>query len=89
MWDQIEALAKLLAPAHDRLQQYVLSQPVIDADDTYWRLMGEKGKREGGEGKRWQAWAIVAPDAVCYRIEDSHSSEATKPAFRSLLSDPA
>jgi len=78
LWDQIDALAKLLAPAHDRLQQYVLSQPVIGADETYWRLMGEKGKREGGDGKRWQAWAVVAPDAVCYRIEDSRSSEAAK-----------
>lgn len=78
LWDQIEALAKLLAPAHDRLQAYVLSQPVIGADETYWRLMGEKGKRQGGEGKRWQAWAIVAPDAVCYRIEDSRSTEAAR-----------
>lgn len=78
LWDQIDALAKLLAPAHDRLQQYVLEQPVIGADETYWRLMGEKGKREGGDGKRWQAWAVVAPDAVCYRIEDSRSSEAAK-----------
>lgn len=78
LWDQIEALAKLLAPAHDRLQNYILNQPVIGADETYWRLMGAKGKREGGDGKRWQAWAIVAPNAVCYRIEDSRSAEAAQ-----------
>jgi len=38
--------------------------------------MGEKGKREGGDGKRRQVWAIVVPDAVCYRIEDSRSADA-------------
>ncbi len=78
LWNQIEALAKLLAPAQERLGKYVLSQPVIGADETHWRVMGAKGKTEGGEGKRWQAWAIVCPNAVNYRIEDSRSAEAAE-----------
>jgi len=76
LWDQIEALAKLLAPAHDRLQKHVLSQSVIGADETHWRMMSAKGKKAGGDCKRWQVWAIVAPNAVCYRIEDSRSADA-------------
>jgi transposase len=40
--------------------------------------MGAKGKKDGGDGKRWQAWAIVCPEAVSYRIEDSRSIEAAE-----------
>lgn len=78
LWNQVEALAKLLGPAKERLGKYVLSQPVIGADETHWRVMGAKGKADGGDGKRWQAWAIVCPNAVNYRIEDSRSSEAAE-----------
>jgi transposase len=54
----------------------VLSQPAIGADETTWRLMGAEGKRQGGEGKKWQTWAVVAPDAVSYKILDSRSAAA-------------
>lgn len=70
LWDQLNALAEWLAPVHERLHAYVLSQPVIGADETFWRLM------ESGENKRWQTWAICAPDAVSYRIRDSRSAAA-------------
>ena len=76
LWDQLNALGRVLQPVHDRLQHYVLSHDVIGADETHWRLMAAKGKRNGGDAKRWQAWAITAPDAVCYRIQDSRSAEA-------------
>jgi len=70
LWDQLNALAKWLTPVHDRLHAYVLSQPVIGADETFWRLM------EIGQNKRWQTSAVCAPDAVSYRILDSRSSAA-------------
>jgi transposase len=71
LWDQINALARWLKPAHEALHRYVLAQPVIGADETFWRMM------EGnGENKRWQTWAVVAPDAVSYRIQDSRSADA-------------
>ena len=71
LWDQVNALARWLGPAHEALQKYVLEQPVIGADETFWRLM------EGnGENKRWQTWAVVAPNAVSYRILDSRSAAA-------------
>ena len=76
LWDQINALAHVLEPVHERLHAHVLSQPVIGADETTWRLMGAEGKRQGGEGKKWQVWAAVAPDAVSYRILDSRSAAA-------------
>ena len=85
LWDQINILAKHLEPAYERLQGYVLSQAVIGVDETHWKLMGEKGKKNGGKGKHWQAWAIVCPDAVHYSFEDSRSAETA----RSVLGDYA
>ena len=71
LWDQINALARHLQPAHEALRNHVLAQPCIGADDTFWRLM------EGnGDNKRWQTWAVVAPNAVSYRILDSRSAAA-------------
>lgn len=69
LWDQLNALAKHLAPAHERLHAHVLSHPVIGADETFWRLM-----EGGGDNKRWQTWAVIAPNAVSYRIRDSRSA---------------
>ena len=71
LWDQLNALARWLEPAHAALHKSVLAQPVIGADETFWRLM-----EGGGENKRWQTWAVVAPDAVSYRIQDSRSAAA-------------
>jgi transposase len=65
---QLNALAKWLAPVHKRLHQHLLAQPVIGADETFWRLM------ESGENKRWQTWAVCAPNAVSYQIRDSRSA---------------
>lgn len=70
LWDQLNALGKRLAPAGEALHRYVLSQPVIGADETFWRLM------EGGDNKRWQTWAVAAPNAVSYQIKDSRSAAA-------------
>lgn len=76
LWDQLSALGRVLQPAYDRLGAEVLSAPVIGVDETHWRLMGEKGKKQGGAGKRWQVWAAVSDHGVHYRIEDSRSAEA-------------
>lgn len=76
LWDQINALATHLQPAYERLQTYVLAQAVIGVDETHWKLMGETGKKKGGKGKRWQAWAICCPDAVHYSFEDNRGLDA-------------
>jgi transposase len=72
LWDQIERLARLLMPAYAALVAYVLSKPVIGADETRWPLLGSKSPG------RWHAWAIAAPDAVAYQIHDSRSMEAAR-----------
>lgn len=73
LWDQLNALAKWLGPVHKALHAHVLAQPVIGADETFWRLM-----ENGGDNKRWQTWAIIAPEAVSYRICDSRSADAAE-----------
>lgn len=77
LWDQIEALARALAPAHDRLHDFALTHPAIGVDETRWPLLGDP---EGA--KRWQAWTIAAPAAVVYRIHDSRSTEAAKKVLK-------
>lgn len=73
LWDQLNALARVLAPVHDALQAHVLSQSCVGADETHWKVMGLKGAH--GKTKRWQAWAVSAPDAVCYRIKAGRGLE--------------
>lgn len=82
LWDQIKALSDLLQPVYFRMQDYVLSQSVIGADETSWRLLGTKAKSKGGKGKKWQAWVIVCPDAAFYSFEDSRSAEAAERVFK-------
>lgn len=78
LWDQLNALARHLEPAGRALRAHILSQSVIGADETHWRLMGAKSKKSGGKGKRWFAWAIVSSDAVSYQLHSTRSAEAAK-----------
>jgi transposase len=72
LWDQIEALATVLQPTYEALRQYVLTAPVVGADETWWRLLG------GPESKRWWAWAVTRDDAVTYTILESRSQNAAR-----------
>ena len=74
LWDQIDALAKHLQPAYERLHSYVLSKDVLGVDETTWQLMGHRGK----PSKRWYTWALCADDAVFYRLDESRSAEAAR-----------
>lgn len=77
LWDQIAKLAQLLGSAHEALHTYVLTQAVLGADETRWPMLDPKG-RDAGLAKNWQVWALAAPEAVVYRIEDSRSGAAAK-----------
>ena len=77
LWDYLERIARILKPAYDRLHAYLLTLRVLGADETHWRLMGAKGQ-DVGVAKKWFVWALVGPDAVCYRIEDSRSTKAAE-----------
>jgi transposase len=74
LWDQINALAQKLSPLHTQLQNAVLAQKVIGADETHWKLLSESSK-SGKTSKRWQVWAIVSDSHVCYRIQDGRGVE--------------
>lgn len=74
LWDYLERVARLLEPAYDRLHAYILVQPVIGADETWWRLMGKSGPEQ--TSKRWHAWAASTASAIYFTIEDSRSTEA-------------
>jgi len=78
LWDQINALAKVLEPAYARLRAYLMLKSVLAADETHWRVMGS-------DKLRWQVWTLCAEDAVYYQIEDSRSAAAA----RSVLGDYA
>ena len=70
LWDQIEALARVLRPTYHALQERVLASLVVGADETHWRLMDNKGS------KRWWAWSVSGEDALFYKILDSRSQDA-------------
>lgn len=76
LWDQLAALAHHLTPTHDALHTYVLTAPVVGADETRWPLLGTPG------ATKWHAWALAAPDAVCYRIAGSRGVAAAAAVLR-------
>ena len=60
LWDQIEALATHLEPSYEALPAYVLSKPVVHADETPWPLLS-KGGSGGMPGARRSLtrWSIA------------------------------
>lgn len=72
LWDQLERLARLLAPGYEALVQYQLAQGILGADETRWPLLGKS------EPSRWYAWSMVSTNAVAYRILDGRSTEEAR-----------
>ncbi|ATB27444.1 IS66 family transposase [Melittangium boletus] len=77
LWDQVDALARRLAPAHEALHAALLTREILGGDETRWPLLGSKSQT------RWHAWALCAPDAVVYRIQEGRDAQAA----RHLLQD--
>ncbi len=77
LWDQIEALARVVAPLHARLHERVLAAPVIHADETYWRLMKGRGAKAAEDGK-WYVWSVCCDDAVDYRLLGGRGKESAR-----------
>lgn len=80
LWDQLDALAVHLAPTYEAIIARILAEPIIHADETRWPLLAN-GKTK--ENKLFQAWGLVSPDLVAYRILDSRG----KVAAASVLGD--
>jgi transposase len=73
LWDQIDLLARHLQPTYEAICKAILQHPVIHADETRWPLLSNSKTQEN---KLFQAWGLVAPELVAYRILDSRSKEA-------------
>jgi transposase len=65
-------LAAVLQPTYEAVRQYVLTAPVIGADETWWRFL------QGRSGQRWWAWSVTRDDAVAYWILASRSQNAAR-----------
>jgi transposase len=72
LYDQIEALARVLWPAYDRLGAELLEEPVLFADETPWPLLGKS------DAARWHAWTIASPKGAYYEIHDTRGLKAGK-----------
>jgi len=78
LWDQIEALARHLEPSYNALRPRVLGSPVVYADETHWRLMGQEEEKS-----RWWVWCVASDEAVFYQLLGTRSAKAA----RSVLKD--
>ena len=86
LWDQLNALAKRLEPALERLHDHALSQPVIGVDETHWKYLGKNGGEHGR--KRWQVWAVTCATAVVYRMlpfRDTNAAKSLLKAYRGVV----
>lgn len=70
LWDQLWAMHGHLKATYEALHGYVLSSPVVGADETTWRFLKK------GETKDWFAWSVTRPDAVFYKIMSARSAKA-------------
>lgn len=76
LWDQLEPLSDVLWPSYEALQDDILEQPCIGADETWWRVMGK------GTSKKWWCWSIVSDRAVYHCILPGRSNDAAKVVLR-------
>lgn len=76
LWDQLDLLADYLQRTYEAIIKEILTHPVIHADETPWYLMASGGKTV--ENKTFQAWGLVAPELVAYRIQEARSNDAGK-----------
>lgn len=69
LWDQIQALERIVNPAYALIHAHILSAEVLYADETPWPLL-----KKGGSEK-WYAWAFSTQEAVYYHIDPSRGAK--------------
>jgi transposase len=72
LYDQIEALARLLWKPYDRLGAELLDEPVAFVDETPWPVLGRE------DATRWHASLLASPNGAYYEIHDTRGLEAGK-----------
>ncbi|HEX4955428.1 MAG TPA: IS66 family transposase [Thermoanaerobaculia bacterium] len=70
LWDQLNALARVLEPTYEALGQRILAELVVHADETRWRFSGR------GETKTHWVWCLTSSSVAFYRILASRSKDA-------------
>jgi transposase len=79
LWDQVQMVTNLLAPAKSRLLELIRAGDVVLADETRWPLLGGRsGKKlvNKHDSQNWYIWAVIGSGGVVYEIQDSRSNEA-------------
>lgn len=76
LYDQAEALARLLEPVYRRLGEQVLLGDVLHADETRWPLLDVKKRTS------WAVWARTTPRIAHYDILPSKSKAAAEHLFK-------
>lgn len=79
LWDQLFALYVVLLPTLVALQDQVLAEPLIFADETTWRVMGKGGKRRSA---KWWLWTLAGAQAVYFEILPTRGSAAARHILR-------
>ena len=72
LWDQIDALARVIEPSYLALHERVLASPVVHADETHWQLTEKK------ETSKWWVWSVSSREAVFYRLCGTRSEKAAR-----------
>ena len=67
--DQLNAIARHLAPTYEALGRRALDAPVINVDETRWAIMGTATPAAG------TVWGVHAPTVSFYRILPGKSAE--------------
>lgn len=73
LYDQVEALARVLWSAYDRLGAELLEEPVLFADETPWPLLGKDAS-----SAKWHAWTLASPKGAYYEIHGTRGLDAGK-----------
>lgn len=75
LWDQIEALARVLAPLYAALADLVRGSPFVHADETTWKLLGRD------DSKSWYVWTLSTEEAVYHQIQDGRGAKQAVALF--------
>ena len=75
LWDQIEALARILKPVYQALGERVSSLDVLYADETRWPRL------DSARASPWTVWARCSPKIAHYTILSSKSTRVARQLF--------
>ena len=75
LWDQLEALARQLSPAHEALHACALTREMLGADETRWPLLGKSQTQ-------WHAWGLAPRTRWCTAYEEGRGTEAARHMLR-------